>query len=81
MTLVSLWNQLANLAYPIVAVFLLTVAGEETTVLATAAFVGVAILGVVVAALVLVLYSNRMAADIGDLARGRSHPGEGKLPP
>jgi uncharacterized protein (TIRG00374 family) len=67
-TLVSLWNQLANLAYPIVAVFLLTIAGEETTVLATVAFVGVAIFGVVVAALVLILYSNRMAADIGDLA-------------
>ena len=27
-TLVSLWNQLANLAYPIVAVFLLTIAGR-----------------------------------------------------
>ena len=48
MTLVSLWNQLANLAYPIVALFLLTMVGEETAVLATAAFVGVAILGVVV---------------------------------
>lgn len=67
-TLVSLWNQLANLAYPIVALFLLTMTGAETAVLATVAFVGVAILGVVVAALVLVLYSNRMAADIGDLA-------------
>ena len=60
-TLVSLWNQLANLAYPILALFLLTMTGEETAVLATAAFVGVAILGVVVGALVLVLYSNRMA--------------------
>ena len=67
-TLVSLWNQLANLAYPIVALFLLTMAGEETAVLATAAFVGVAILGVVVGALVLVLYSSRMALEIGDLA-------------
>jgi uncharacterized membrane protein YbhN (UPF0104 family) len=67
-TLVSLWNQLANLAYPIVALFLLTMTGEETAVLATVAFVGVAILGIAVAALVLVLYSNRMAADIGDLA-------------
>ena len=67
-TLVSLWNQLANLAYPILALFLLTMAGEETTVLATAAFVGVAILGVAVAALVAVLYSNRMAEEIGDLA-------------
>ena len=79
-TLVSLWNQLANLLYPILAVFLLTIAGEETTVLATVAFVGVAILGVVVGALVLVLYSNRMATEIGDLAargatwvRGRLH--------
>ena len=67
-TLVSLWNQLANLAYPILALFLLTMAGEETVVLATAAFVGVGIFGVAVGALVLVLYSNRMAAEIGDLA-------------
>jgi uncharacterized protein (TIRG00374 family) len=67
-TLVSLWNQLANLAYPILALFLLTATGAETAVLATAAFVGVAILGVVIAALVLVLYSSRMAEDIGEAA-------------
>ncbi len=67
-TLVSLWNQLANLAYPILALFLLSSVGGETTVLATAAFIGVAILGVVVAALVLVLYSGRMAGEIGDVA-------------
>jgi putative heme transporter len=79
-TLVSLWNQFANLAYPIVGLFLLTMTGEDTTILATVAFVGVAILGVAVAALVLVLYSNRMAEDIGDVAaqgaswaRGRLH--------
>lgn len=67
-TLVSLWNQLANLVYPIVALFLLSVTGEETAVLATAAFVGVAVLGVVVSALVLVLYSSRMAQEIGEAA-------------
>jgi uncharacterized protein (TIRG00374 family) len=67
-TLVSLWNQLTNLVYPIVALFLLTMAGEETAVLATAAFVGVAILGVVIGALVLVLYSRRMAGEIGEAA-------------
>jgi putative heme transporter len=67
-TLVSLWNQLTNLVYPILALFLLTMAGEETAVLATAAFVGVAILGVVIGALVLVLYSSRMAGEIGDAA-------------
>ena len=68
MTLVSLWNQFANLTYPIVGLFLLTMTGQETAILATAAFVGVAILGVAVAGLVAVLYSSRMAEDIGDVA-------------
>jgi putative heme transporter len=66
-TLVSLWNQFANLSYPIIAVFLLTTTGGESALLATAAFVGVAILGVAVAVFGLVLSSRRMAADIGDL--------------
>ena len=64
----SVWNQLANLAYPIVAVFALAVTGSQVAFLATAAFVGAAIFGIVVAALVLVLYSNRLARDIGDAA-------------
>src|SRR5262249_24304969 len=67
-TLVSLWNQVANLAYPIVAVFGLAVTGEQTAFLATAAFIGAAILGVAVGALVLVLYSDRLAEGIGDAA-------------
>jgi putative heme transporter len=67
-TLVGLWNQLLNLSFPIVALFLLTVRGEETALLATAAFVGVAVLGVVVAGLVLVLASNRLAYEVGELA-------------
>jgi putative heme transporter len=78
-TLVSLWNQLANLTYPIVALFLLTIEGEETPVLATAAFVGVAILGVVIAALVLVLYSRRMAEDIGEIAARLANWARGRL--
>jgi putative heme transporter len=68
-TLVSLWNQLVNLAFPIVAVFLLTIEGDElSAALATAAFIGVAVLGVVVTGLVLVLLSNRLASDLGDVA-------------
>jgi uncharacterized membrane protein YbhN (UPF0104 family) len=67
-TLVSLWNQFANLAYPIVAVFLLTASGGQSAALVTAAFVGVAVLGVALTALVLVLATDRMAGDIGDLA-------------
>ena len=78
-TLVSLWNQLANLAYPILALFLLTIAGEETAVLATAAFVGVAILGIAVGSLVLVLYSTRMAGEIGDLAARASSAVKARL--
>ena len=66
-TVVSLWNQFANLSYPIIAVFLLTASGGDSPVLATAAFVGVAILGVAVAALAAVLASARTATDIGDL--------------
>ena len=67
-TLVGLWNQLINLAYPIVAVFLLTVEGEETALLATAAFVGVAVLGVVLTGFVLALSSDRLAHDVGEVA-------------
>ena len=49
-TLTGVWNQLANLVFPVVALFLLKVNGGETALLGTAAFVGVVVLGVVVAA-------------------------------
>ncbi len=69
-TLTGLWNQFLNLSFPILAVFLLTITGERerTAVLATAAFIGVAVLGVVLAGFVLVLLSRRLANDIGDVA-------------
>jgi uncharacterized membrane protein YbhN (UPF0104 family) len=63
----SIWNQFANLSYPIFAVFLLTASGGDSPVLATAAFIGVAILGIAIAALAAVLASDRAATDIGDL--------------
>jgi uncharacterized protein (TIRG00374 family) len=66
-TLTSLWNQFMNLLFPIVAVFLLTIHGDQTAALATAAFIGVAVLGIVVAAFTLVLVSNRLAHDMGDV--------------
>jgi putative heme transporter len=65
-TLVSLWNQFANLSYPIIAVFLLTATGGDSALLATAAFIGVGVLGVAVAALGLVLASDSTATVIGD---------------
>jgi uncharacterized membrane protein YbhN (UPF0104 family) len=67
-TLVSLWNQFANLSYPIIAVFLLALTGGESALLATAAFVGAGALGVAVAALAAVLATDRMADDLGDLS-------------
>jgi uncharacterized protein (TIRG00374 family) len=78
-TLVGVWNQLANLAFPIIAVFLLTVEGQQTAVLGTAAFVGVAVFGVTVAGLVLVLYSDRLARDVGDTAASGASWARGKL--
>ena len=65
-TLTGVWNQLANLVFPVVALFLLKVNGGETALLGTAAFVGVVALGVVVALLVLVLYSESLAREVGD---------------
>jgi uncharacterized membrane protein YbhN (UPF0104 family) len=65
--LFSVSNQFANLSYPVIAVFLLTVFGGESALLATAAFIGVAILAVAAAAFALVLVSGRMAREIGDL--------------
>jgi uncharacterized membrane protein YbhN (UPF0104 family) len=66
-TLTGVWNQLANLVYPVVALFLLKVNGGETALLGTAAFIGVAVLGVVIAVLVLVLYSDGLAHEVGEV--------------
>jgi putative heme transporter len=67
-TLTGLWNQFLNLSFPIVAVFLLSSEGGDTALLSVAAFVGVAVLGVAVAALAVVLVSKRLARDVGELA-------------
>ena len=78
-TLTSLWNQFLNLGFPIVAVFLLTATGAETALLATAAFIGVAVLGVVLTGFVLALVSNRLARDVGDLAARLATWAKGKI--
>jgi putative heme transporter len=82
LTLVGLWNQFLNLAFPIVALFLLTASGAETALVATAAFVGAGVLGVAVAGLAVVLASSRLAVEVGELAarlanwaRARLHRG------
>jgi putative heme transporter len=66
-TVTGLWNQSANLSYPIIAVFLLSVTGGNSAVIDTAAFIGVAVLGVAAAILAGVLASDRTALEAGDL--------------
>jgi uncharacterized protein (TIRG00374 family) len=65
-TLTGVWNQFANLLFPVLALFLLALDGQSHPALTTAAFVGVAILGAAIAGLVLVLYSTQLARDVGD---------------
>jgi uncharacterized membrane protein YbhN (UPF0104 family) len=64
----GIWNQLANLAFPIVALALLTSQDEDHPALRTAALVGVIVLAVVVTSFALVLSRARWARLIGDLA-------------
>ena len=78
-TLTGLWNQFVNLSFPIVALFLLNSEGGDTKLLGVVAFVGVAVLGVVVAGLAVVLVSKRLAGDIGDLAASVSNWLLGKI--
>ena len=71
MTLTGVWNQFANLVFPVCALFFLTLDGQTNPGLTTAAFVGVAVLGAAVGGLVLVLYSADLARDVGQRLRKR----------
>jgi uncharacterized membrane protein YbhN (UPF0104 family) len=64
----GIWNQLANLAFPVVALALLTSEGEDHPALRTTALIGVAVLGVAVTSFALTLSRARWARRIGDLA-------------
>jgi putative heme transporter len=64
----GVWNQLAMLAFPTVALGLLTLTGEGHAALDTIAFVGLALLVLVVAAFAAGLSSPTLARGIGDLA-------------
>jgi uncharacterized protein (TIRG00374 family) len=64
----GIWNQLAILAFPTVALVLLTVTGESHTALDTVAYVGLAIFLVVVGAFAAALSTPPLARRVGDLA-------------
>lgn len=67
-TIAGLWNQLMNLAFPVVALALLTAQNEEHPALRTAALIGVVVLIVAVTAFALVLSRPQRARRIGQLA-------------
>jgi len=64
----GIWNQLANLAFPVVALALLTLEDETHRALQTAALIGLAVLIVAVTAFALVLSREKRARSIGDRA-------------
>ena len=64
----GIWNQLLNLAFPVVALALLTAEGQDNPGLRTAALIGVAVLIVAVTAFALVLSRAERAQSIGDRA-------------
>ena len=66
--LTGAWNQLANLAFPVIGFAMLTTVDEDHPALRTAAVIGLAVLVVVVTAFALVLSRERHASRIGDLA-------------
>jgi uncharacterized protein (TIRG00374 family) len=64
----GVWNQFANLTFPVVALALLTAADEDHPALRTAALVGVAVLVVALSCFALLLSRPPRARRIGDLA-------------
>jgi putative heme transporter len=64
----GIWNQFAMLAFPVVALALLTMSQEQNPLLQTVAFIGVAILVVSAAGFAVGLTSDRLAKWVGNAA-------------
>jgi putative heme transporter len=64
----GVWNQLAMLAFPTIALVLLTFTGDAHTALDTVAYLGLAIFLVVIAAFAAALSTPALARKLGDLA-------------
>src|SRR5918999_1705162 len=66
----GVWNQLANLVFPVAALALLTGVDQDHPALRTAALVGLGVLVVVLGAFALALSSRRRALQVGELLAG-----------
>lgn len=68
-TVTGIWNQLANLLLPVVALMLLGIEGDDSSAfLTTVALVGAAVFTVAVGLLAIVLWTDGFARAVGDLA-------------
>ena len=67
-TVTGVWNQLIIFGFPPVALGLLTMEGGDNPLLKTMALVGSAVLGAVIAGLVVALWSAQLAQTVGDSA-------------
>jgi len=68
-TVTGIWNQLANLLLPVIAVMLLGIEGDDRSAfLTTVALVGAAVFTVAVGLLAIVLWTDSFARAVGDLA-------------
>ena len=67
-TLTGIWNQLANLLLPVIAVMLLSIESQRDAVLTTAAVVGGIVFTVAVGLLALVFWSDGLARGVGEVA-------------
>ena len=65
----GIWNQLANLLLPVIAVTLLSIEGGRDALLTTAAVVGAVVFTVAVGILALVLWTEGLARAIGELVQ------------
>jgi uncharacterized protein (TIRG00374 family) len=68
LAITGIWNQFAMLAFPIVALAMLTLSQEQNPLLQTVAFIGVAILVVSAGGFAVGLTSDRLAKWVGNAA-------------
>ena len=73
-TLTGIWNQLANLLLPVIAVMLLSIEEQRDAVLTTAAVIGGIVFTVAVGLLALVFWSDALARGVGELAERALNP-------
>ena len=66
-TLTGIWNQLANLLLPVLAVVLLSMEAQRNALLTTVAVVGASVFAVAAALLVLIFWSDALARGIGEV--------------